>query len=343
MRVALLGTGAIAGKHAEAYRNIGYQLVACSNRSESRGREFARKWECEFVGSVADLVSRSGLDLVDVCTYPDSHLNAVKECARVGRPVLLEKPIATDRETARQILAAAREGGITLGVVSQKRFDDAMLFLKRALVAGRLGKVLEADAYVKWFRTDEYYARPGKGAWALEGGGALINQAIHQVDLLLHLVGPVTAVQGMWQLGARHKIESEDVVNALLGYESGATGVLQAATAFWPGTTERIEVHGTKGMAVVSGDKLTAWQVLDDEAANLQDPAPLAGPGGLSGSSDPMSIPLTAFERQLREFGEALQAGREPSTSGEAGYRALDLVASVYDGCRSGARVQLRS
>ena len=159
----------------------------------------------------------------------------------------------------------------------------------------------EADAYVKWFRSDEYYSRPIKGSWKTEGGGALINQAIHQVDVLLHLIGPVTEVSGMWQLGARHKIESEDVISAQFRYQSGAMGVIQAATAFWPGYTERIEIHGTKGSAIVSGDKLTSWDIIDDEKANIADPAPIAQ-AVASGSSDPMAISVTTFERQFTDF-----------------------------------------
>jgi UDP-N-acetyl-2-amino-2-deoxyglucuronate dehydrogenase len=339
-RVALLGTGAIAGKHAQAYRNIGIEVIACSNRSEVRGREFAQRWKCEFVPDAADLIRFPHADFIDVCTYPDTHLEVVRACAAASRPVLLEKPIAIERDAARAIVEIARSAGIVLGVVSQKRYDDAMLFLKRALDAGRLGKLIEADAYIKWFRTDEYYARLGKGSWALEGGGALMNQAIHQVDLLLHLAGSVKTVQAMWQRGARHQIEAEDVINALLQFESGATGVLQASTAFWPGTTERIEVHGTKGLAIVSGDRLTTWQVLDDAEANALDPAPVAE-GAMSGASDPMAIPLTAFERQLTEFAEAVRASRQPATGGEAGFRALDLVIGAYDAARIGAAIQL--
>ena len=125
---------------------------------------------------------------------------------------------------------------------------------------------------MKWHRTDEYYARPVKGSWATEGGGALINQGIHQVDLLLWFAGPVRDVFAMWQLGAAHKIESEDIVSAVLRYANGATGVIQASTALWPGYSERIELHGTKGTAIVTGDQLTAWDVKEDAG----EPPPLA-------------------------------------------------------------------
>lgn len=333
MKVGILGTGAIANKHAQAYRNIGFDLIACSNKTEARGRDFAHRWGLEFVPGYRDLCHYPGLDYVDVCAFPNFHLEPVTACAEINRPVLVQKPIATNLATARQMIETARRAGIQLGVMSQHRFDDSTLFLQRALAAGRLGKLLQADAYVKWFRNDEYYSRPIKGSWETEGGGALMNQAIHQADILLALAGSVRSVSGMWQLGAHHKIESEDVVNALLSYKSGATGVIQASTAFWPGYTERIELHGTKGSAIISGDRLTVWDVLDDEQANAVDPAPVEGDIA-SGSSDPMAISLTSFERQFRDFADAIKTGREPVVNGEEGYRAVELVIGIYESCR---------
>jgi UDP-N-acetyl-2-amino-2-deoxyglucuronate dehydrogenase len=162
------------------------------------------------------------------------------------------------------------------------------------------------------------------------------------VDILLHLMGPASEVCGMWQLGARHKIESEDVVSAQFRYASGAQGVIQAATAFWPGYPERIEIHGTKGSALITGDKLTSWDVLDDEPASATDPAPIAQ-AVASGSSDPMAISVTTFERQFADFAEAIRHGREPLSNGEDGYRALEFVLSVYQSCRENRTVQIGS
>lgn len=342
MRVGLLGTGAIANKHAQAYRNIGFQLIACSNKTESRGRAFAEQWGAEFVPDYRDLCRYPGLDFIDVCTFPDSHLLAVEVCAEIKRPVQVQKPIATNLDAARRMLEIAHRAGIPLAVMSQHRFDDATIFLKRALAAGRLGKLLQADAYVKWFRSDDYYSRPIKGSWQTEGGGALINQAIHQVDVLLYLMGPIATVTGIWQLGAAHNIESEDIVNALLSYDSGATGVIQASTAFWPGYTERIEIHGTKGAAIISGDRLTAWDVRDDEKTNTIDPAPLEHDVA-SGSSDPMAIGLTSFERQFQNFADAIRSGREPLVNGLEGFRALQVVLGIYESCRLNQPIQLEN
>jgi UDP-N-acetyl-2-amino-2-deoxyglucuronate dehydrogenase len=279
----------------------------------------------------------SEVDFVDVCTFPAFRLEVVEACAAQRKPVQVQKPIAADLATARRMLDTADKAGIVLGVVSQHRFDRSSQFLAGALRAGRLGKLLQCDAYVKWWRSDEYYARPVKGTWHTEGGGALITQAIHQIDLLRWFGGPVCEVSGMWQLGAAHAIESEDVVSAVMRYASGATGVIQAATAFRPGYPERIELHGTKGSAIVTGDTLTAWDVEDDTG-----PAPPLARRVASGASDPMAISVEAFERQFLDFGEAITTGRPPLVSGAEGYRALELVDAIYRSCRTGAPVHLQ-
>ncbi len=336
MRVGIIGTGAISHKHAQAYKNVGYKVTVCTDVNEEAGRRFASKWGAEFVAGYEDVCRHPEVDFVDVCTFPDFRLQPLKICAQNGKHIQVQKPIATNLDTAREMIDTARRAGIVLGVVSQHRFDDSCLFLHRALGAGRLGRILQADAYVKWYRSPEYYSRPIKGSWLTEGGGAMINQAIHQVDVLRWLVGPVKELFGYWQLGALHKIESEDVVSATLKYANGATGVLQASTAFWPGYTERIELHGTKGTAIISGDKLTTWDVENDAG----DAPPLAREVA-SGSSDPMAISLEPFERQFLDLGDAIRTHRKPLVSGEEGYQALEIVTSVYRSCREGQKVVL--
>jgi predicted dehydrogenase len=276
------------------------------------------------------------VDYVDVCTFPDFRMEPIEICAQTRKHVQVQKPMSTNLATARRMIETAHRGGILLGVVSQHRFDDASLFLSKAIAAGRLGKLLQCDCYVKWYRSPEYYSRPIKGSWKTEGGGALISQAIHQIDILRWLAGPVAEVFGEWQLGARHKIESEDVVNAVLRYASGATGVIQASTALWPGYPERTEFHGTKGTAIITGDKLTTWDVANDSG----EAAPVAK-AVASGASDPMAISVEPFERQFLDFGDAIAKGRQPLVSGEEGYQALEVVEAVYRSCRTGEKVAL--
>jgi UDP-N-acetyl-2-amino-2-deoxyglucuronate dehydrogenase len=330
MRIGLVGTGAIAWKHAQAYRNIGFTLAVCTNRNAETGRRFAAQTGARFVDTFEEVCSDLSVDLVDVCTFPEFRLPVVEACARRGKHVQVQKPIATDLATARKMIGTARSGGVRLGVVSQHRFDDASLFLSDAIRAGRLGRLLQCDCYVKWYRSADYYSKPIKGMWKTEGGGALINQAIHQVDLMRWFAGPITQVFAYWQLGAIHKIESEDIVTCVVRYANGATGVIQASTAFWPGYPERIELHGSKGSAIISGDQLIRWDVADDSG-----PPPPLRDAVQSGASDPMAISLLPFERQFLDLAAAIREGRDPLVSGEEGYRTLAVVDAVYRSCRS--------
>ena len=332
----MIGTGAISHKHAQAYKNIGYQLTVCTDINAEAGRKFADQYGAEFVPTYQEVCRHPKVDFVDVCTFPDFRMQPIEICAQAGKHVQVQKPISTSVETARLMVETARKAGIVLGVVSQHRFDDSCQFLARAIPAGRLGKLLQCDCYVKWHRSAQYYSRPIKGSWAVEGGGALINQAIHQIDIVRWLAGPVKELFGMWQLGALHKIESEDVVNALMRFSNGATGVMQASTAFWPGYTERVEIHGTKGTAIISGDKLTTWDVENDSG----EPAPVEKEVQ-SGASDPMAISLTPFERQFLDLGEAIRGKRKPLVAGEDGLQALEIVEAVYRSCRTGEKVVL--
>ncbi len=336
MHVGLIGTGAISHKHAEAYREIGYKLVAVNDIFPEVGKRFAEKWGCEFVADYRDLCRRPDIDYIDVCTYPNFRLQAVEECARHGKHILVQKPISTNLETARKMIETARSAGITLGVVSQHRFDAGSQFLYHAIRGGRLGRLLEADAYVKWHRPQSYYDKPGKGGWELEGGGALINQAIHSIDVVRWIAGPVSEIYGHWQLGAAHKMESEDVANAVVRFASGATGVIQGSTAFWPGYPERVEFHGTKGSAIMEGDRLTHWDVEGDDGKD----APLARDIA-SGAADPMAISIEPIKAQFRDFGDACRNRRPPLVSGEEGYAALEVIIGIYESARRGEKVVL--
>ena len=325
----MIGTGAISHKHAEAYRNIGYKITVCTDISPVWGQKFADQYGAKFLPTYEEVCMHPDVDYVDVCTFPDFRLQPLKICARYGKAIQVQKPISSNVATAREMVETAKAAGIVLGVVCQHRFDESSKFVKHAIETGRLGKIIQADAYVKWYRSSDYYSRPIKGSWATEGGGALINQAIHQVDLLRWFAGPVKDVAAMWQLGAVHKIESEDVITALMRYESGATGVIQASTAMWPGYTERVEIHGEKGTAIISGDRLTTWDVRDDEG----EPAPVAKDVA-SGASDPMAISLEPFERQFLDLGDAIKNKRKPIVSGEEGLEALEIVERIYNACR---------
>ncbi len=336
MKVGIVGTGAIARLHARAYRNIGFSVRAVTDVDPAAASAFVADYGGDVVTDADALCGHPDVDYVDVCTLPNVRLQIVELCARHHKHVQVQKPIATTVADARRMNAVADAAGIRLGVVSQHRFDDSSRFVRAAIEAGRLGRMLQGDAYVKWHRSDDYYSRPGKGTWEVEGGGALINQAIHQVDLLRWFMGAVREVWGVWGLGTAHQIESEDNLSALLRFANGASGVIQASTAAWPGYPERIELHGTRGTAIITGDRLTTWDVMDDGG-----PVPPIARHVASGASDPMAISLKPFEDQFLDFADAIRAGRTPSVGGRDGLLALELVEAIYRACRTGQRQSL--
>jgi UDP-N-acetyl-2-amino-2-deoxyglucuronate dehydrogenase len=336
LRAGIIGTGAIAHKHAQACLNIGVELVACCNRDAGKGRAFAAQYGAEFFSNFEEVCNHPKVDYVDVCTYPEFRMPAVEACARAHKHVHVQKPMATSLSDAARMIEIADRHGVLLGVASQQRFGDGALFLKNAMKEGRLGKIIQADAYVKWYRSPEYYGRPGKGSWGLEGGGALINQGIHQVDLLRWLAGEFLQLFGCWQLGAVHAIESEDVINGVIRYASGATGVIQASTAIWPGFVERLEFHGTNGSAVLTGDQVSTWSVRKDWGE-----APMLQSASGSGAADPMAISLKPFERQTLNFVQAIEAGKRPLVDGAEGYKTLRAVLAFYESCRTGRAVEV--
>jgi UDP-N-acetyl-2-amino-2-deoxyglucuronate dehydrogenase len=336
LRIGIVGTGAIAHLHARAYRNIGYKVTACTDINADAAERFSAQHDVPVEATAASLAARADVDVVDICTLPGVRIEIVRLAAEHRKAIQVQKPIATTVDVAQAMVDAARQAGVVLGIVSQHRFDESSQFLHRAIAAGRLGRLLQCDAYVKWYRSAEYYSRPVKGSWTGEGGGALINQAIHQVDLLHWFAGDVASVQATWQLGALHKIESEDVVSAIVRYANGATGVIQASTAFWPGASERLELHGTKGTAIITGDRLTTWSVQNDAG----DVPPLSSDVA-SGASDPMAISLEPFERQFLDFGHAVRTGTKPLVSGEEGLASLRIVDAIYRACRSGETTKL--
>jgi predicted dehydrogenase len=337
MKAAIIGTGAVAGHHARAIAATdGIELAGVTNRTREKAEQMAAKYGAKCFPDVPSLLDDPSIDLVIICTFPDSHCEYAVAAARKGKHVLVEKPLDLSLNRAKQTIEACRKAGVTLAVVSQRRFCDGPRYVHDAVRSGKLGKILQADAYVKWYREPAYYARRGKGDWEVEGGGALINQTIHQIDLLRWIVGPVRHLTCEWQIGGLHAIPSEDVAAVLLRYKNDAIGVIQASTAFFPGFPDRIEFHGTKGSVTTEGDFLKQWEV-----PGCPPPPQEAFQSSTLGSSKPMDIPVEPFCRQLRDVMQAISSNRPPLITGEEGLETLKVVLAMYDSARSGRQIAM--
>jgi predicted dehydrogenase len=320
VRFAIVGAGAIGRLHASVLATLpDAELVAVVDRHPDKAVALAREH-----GVVAEPALDDALDQVDavaVCTPSGAHADPAVTALDAGRHVLIEKPIDVSLAAAERIVAAARRAGTVAGVVSQHRFDPASQAVHRAVRDGELGRITSAVVSMAWWRSQEYYdSAAWRGTRALDGGGAVMNQAIHWVDLLVWLLGSPTAVTASTGRLAHDGIEVEDTAVATLRFAGGALGVLHATTAAYPGLTARLQVHGDRGSAVIEDDRLV----------HLGSDAVGADTAAASGAAEPMAIALDAHARQYRDFLDAIATGRAPLVTLDEATRTLAAVLAIY-------------
>jgi UDP-N-acetyl-2-amino-2-deoxyglucuronate dehydrogenase len=336
--IAIVGAGAVARYHAQAVAQAaGARLVAVSRSDAARAAEASAEFGVPCETSIEALLARPDVDAVAICTPSGQHAAQAVAAARAGKHVLVEKPMALTLADADAMIAAAREAGVRLGVAFQRRTEPAYQAVRQAVAAGALGPVVMGAASVPYFRSQDYYrGAPWRGTWAQDGGGALMNQGIHLVDLLLWFLGDVAEVTARADTLA-HAIEVEDNLACTLAFTSGALGAIYATTAAAPGFPHRIEVYGTRGGVQVEGEAVVRWHAATPApAAPAESGAAAAGAG-----ASPTAIGTAGHARLLADFVEAVREDRPPLVTGEEGRRSLALVLAVYESARSGQPVRL--
>jgi len=257
---------------------------------------------------------------VAVFTPANTHLEIVRRCATAGKHVLLEKPIETTTTRARELVTLCRRAGVTLGIVLQHRFRPAGLALAAAIAGGELGALVNCSTSIRLWRPQTYYDEPGRGSFARDGGGVLISQGIHTLDLMLSLAGPVSEVMGYATTTAVHRMETEDLVCAAMRFAGGAIGTLEATTAAYPGAAERIEMGFVNATATLAG---TALQLYHHDGRRVEiEPDRSAGGTG----ADPMAFPHDYHRAVMADFIAAISAGGEPRATGEEALRVHCLI-----------------
>lgn len=333
----LIGAGMIGQMHAEVVKQLpGAHLAAVTALPVEAARRFATEHGCAACGSVEELLARPDVDIVTIGTPSGLHPEQAVASARAGKHVLVEKPLAVSLAGADAAIATAREAGVKLGVVSQRRFDPPCRAMKEAAERGDFGKLVLVNGFVKYFREPSYYSTSNwRGTWALDGGGALINQGIHAVDLVRWLGGPVKSVTGFART-LSHDIEVEDTASATIEFHSGAIGCLQSTTSASPGLFLTVEALGDKGSAILKDSDLVFWKTESSGHPPTED-----GPKTGSGSRDPMAFSAAGHLAQFADFLEAITQDREPLVTGADGRNTLELVLAVYEASRTGRVVQL--
>lgn len=334
-----IGAGAIANFHARAVAAArGGRLVGVVSRRRVTAEAFAKEHGIGFASDdVQALLAQPGLDAVCITTPSALHLAPALAAIRAGKHLMIEKPLDATVEGTDRILAEAEKAGVRVGSIFQARFGDAARQIKAAVDAGRFGRMVLASCYVKWNRSAEYYTG-WKGKLSEDGGGVIINQAIHGVDLLQWFAGMPVEVFA-WSTQRVHRIESEDTCVAALKFGSGAFGTIEGTTATWPGWSRRIEICGENGSAVMEDDDIARWEfrVAQPEDEKIRAMRESAAMG--SGAAAPMNIRFEGHLRQIQDFIDGIRERRPFFIEGREARKAVALVRAIYDSAASGQPV----
>lgn len=341
----IVGCGAIAPLHARAIaESEGVRLVAVCDVVEANARKMAEECGCEAYTELAAMLSRDDIHAVSICVPSGLRVELAEACAGAGKHILSEKPLEISVERIDRIIRAADQANVLLGGIFQSRFAQGPRFVHRAMEEERFGKLVMGDAYIKWYRSQEYFDSKGwRGTKKLEGGGALMNQGIHSIDLLLWLMGPVKSVYAHTGLVAHERIEVEDVACALLRFENGAMGCIEGSTAVWPGHGARVEILGVEGSAVLEDGHVRAWDFRkqlpwDDEVKAYMTSESELG----SGAGDPLAnVTHRGHLKQIQDFADAIREGRPPWIDGREARHSVALIQAIYESAETGQPVEL--
>lgn len=336
---AIVGGGVISAWHVEALTGLSNARIRAvvdvvAEVAERRGRE----WGIDAYTSLDAALDRDDVDVVTVCLPSGLHAEVGIRVAEAGKHLVVEKPIEVTLDAADRLIAACERAGVGLGVISQHRYDPGVVRLRQAAEAGRLGQLILGEAAVKWYRTDQYYSSAGwRGTRSMDGGGCLMNQGIHYVDLLLWMMGPVRRVFARCATAA-HTLEVEDVAVAVLEFANGAVGTITASTAVYPGLPERLEITGTGGTVVVEVGQIRAWELKDEKGETSPYGRKLRW--SPAGAEAPVDRAAT-HRAQLAEILAALESGRPPPVEAGEARRCLELILAIYESARLGCDVEL--
>jgi UDP-N-acetyl-2-amino-2-deoxyglucuronate dehydrogenase len=335
VNLAILGSGLIGAIHAKAIGEVpNARLSVVIDAARDRADKLASEYGVPAVYDLAEALKRDDVDAVHVCVPSGLHAKLGTMVAEAGKHVLVEKPIDITLPAGRRLVEAGERTGAKVAVIFQKRFLQPSQRIYNAVQQGDFGRLIQLDAYVKWYRDPSYYAdSPWHGTWAMDGGGALINQGVHMVDMLKWIGGPVRSVFARRRT-ALHDIEVEDLVDAIIEFQNGALGVLQASTCLYPGFPERLDVHGTLGSASLEGSDMAGWAIKGQDAEASQAGLP-------TGASDPGAIGHRYHVPVIQDFVNAILEDRDPMVTGRDGLETLELVMAVYKSAQEGKEVTL--
>ncbi len=330
LNAVVIGAGMVAATHVAALRDAaGVRLHGVWSRTAARAEALAKPEGAKVYASLDAVAADAEVDFVIVLTPPNARVALVETLVAAGKPILMEKPVARDGTEARALVETCEKAGVPLGIVFQHRMREASLAATNLVASGALGALGLVEIAVPWWRGQSYYDEPGRGTYARDGGGVLISQAIHTIDLALSLTGAVASVQAMTATTRFHEMEAEDLAVAGLRFENGSVGSLTATTASFPGGAEWIRLHYDRASLHLEAGVLTVSH--RDGRVETH-----GAKGGTGGGADPMAFTHAWHQGIIEDFAEALRQGRDPVVTGRAALAAHALIDAITQSARSG-------
>jgi UDP-N-acetyl-2-amino-2-deoxyglucuronate dehydrogenase len=331
----IVGAGLIAKFHDKAIHDIpNARLIAICDIDFEKAKSFGKEYDCRTYPGYEQMYENKDVDIVTIATPSGLHLEPVIAAAQKRKHCICEKPLEITVERIDRMIAAHKESGTYLGCIFQNRFTDAMPHLRKAIKDGRFGKITYAGVYVPWWRSDEYYKNSWRGTWELDGGGALMNQSIHIIDMLCDLMPPVESVCGFTANIGHPQIETEDTAVAALKFANNALGVIYGTTSSFPGQFKRFEITGTQGTVVYLEDSFTMWQFAEERPEDENIRKQFAKPRGPGGVADPSAISHENHTRNFKAFLESIIKGTPLVLDGNEGRKAVELISRIYKASR---------
>ncbi|MBN2139124.1 MAG: Gfo/Idh/MocA family oxidoreductase [Sedimentisphaerales bacterium] len=338
----IIGAGLIADFHARAIADIpNARLIGCCDKIASKADELARKHGVKVFADYEKMVESDEIDIVTIATPSGFHLEPAVAAARAGKHVICEKPIEITLDRIDEMIAAHKKAGTRLGGIFPYRFNDSQTVLRKAINSGRFGAVSYAGIYVPWWRTDEYYKDSWHGTWKLDGGGALMNQSIHMIDMLCDVMPPIESVQAFTGKIGHPRIETEDTAAAAVRFAGGTLGVIYGTTASWPGQFRRFEITGTRGTVIQVEDSFTVWQFADETPEDKRIRENFGGITGGGGVADPAAITHDNHTKNFKAFLEALESGKDFWIDGAEARKAVEVILAIYKSAKEQRLVKL--
>ena len=338
----IIGAGLIADFHARALEDVANaKLVGFYDLVGDKAKELADKHSVEAFGSLEAMLADERIDAVTIATPSGAHMEPAVEAAKAGKHVLCEKPLEVTLERAGDMIDAHEKSGTVLGGIFQNRFNECMTPLRGAIEGGRFGTITYVGVYVPWYRADEYYDGSWHGTWKLDGGGALMNQSIHMIDMLCDLLGKPESVQAYMEHAGHPQIEAEDTATAVMRFANGTLGVVYGTTSEYPGRFKRFEIAGTKGTVVYLEDCFTTWEFAEETSEDEAIREKFGKVQSAGGVSDPAAISHKNHTLNIEAFIDEIEGKSGVCVNGREAKKAVEVILAIYESAREGKLVKL--